>query len=156
MPEDEPELVEIAQGVADRMTLSDIGFSLFLTLAGTVYALFKGFDIWWIYPIILGGLIFVIEAVQWYYFDYPQERLQQKAEKLAQGKNVDPQLNMGPGLTDPFTITLLGAIIAWWLISRHIIGPKIGRYPEIYLFLGGMMILLVTIPFLFEKTGRFD
>ena len=156
MPEDEPEPLEIAQGVADRMTLTDIGVALLLTLAGTIYALYKGFDLWWIYPLVLGGLVFVSEAVQWYYFDYPQERLQEKAEKLAQGEDVDPQLDMGPGFTDPFTLTLLGTITVWGLISIHIIRPVVGRYPGTYIFLGGTMILLIGISLLFKKTGRLD
>lgn len=156
MPEDEPEPLEIAQGVADRMTLTDIGVALLLTLAGTTYALYKGFDPWWVYPLVLGGLVFVSEAVQWYYFDYPQERLQKKAEKLAQGEDVDPQLNMGPGFTDPFTLTLLGTIIAWGLLSIHIIRPEVGRYPGAYIFLGGTMILLIAISLIFKRTGRLD
>lgn len=156
MPEDEPELLEISRGVADRMTLTDIGVALLLTLAGTIYALYKGFDLWWVYPVVLGGLVFVSEAVQWYYFDYSRERLQEKAEKLAQGKDADPQLDMGPGFTDSFTLTLLGTIIAWGLISIHIIRPIVGRYPGTYIFLGGTMILLVGICLLFEKTGRLD
>ncbi|ELZ88274.1 hypothetical protein C441_18822 [Haloferax sulfurifontis ATCC BAA-897] len=127
------------------MTLTDIGVALLLTLAGTTYALYKGFDLWWIYPLVLGGFVFVSEAVQWYYFDYPQERLREKAEKLAQGEDVDPQLDMGPGFTDPFILTLLGTIITWGLISIHIITPEVGRYPGTYIFLGGTMILLIAI-----------
>jgi hypothetical protein len=156
VPEDEPEPLEIAQGVANRMTLTDIGVALLLTLAGTTYALYKGFDLWWIYSLVLGGLVFISEAVQWYHFDYPQERLQEKAEKLAQGEDVDPQLDMGPGFTDPFTLILLGTIIAWGLISIHIIRPEVGRYPGTYIFLGGTMILLITISLLFKRTGRLD
>lgn len=156
MPEDEPELLEISRGVADRMTLTDTGVALLLTLAGTIYALYKGFDLWWVYPVVLGGLVFVSEAVQWYYFDYPQERLKEKAEELAEGKDVDPQLDMGPGFTDSFTLTLLGTIIVWGLISIHIIRPIVGRSPGTYTFLGGTMILLVGLCLLFEKTGRLD
>ncbi|MDT3437950.1 hypothetical protein [Haloarcula sp. 1CSR25-25] len=138
------------------MSTADVGVAFFLILAGTTYALYQGFDIWWIYPIVLGGLVFVVEAVQWYYSDYRRQLLQDKTEKIAEGEDINPDIDTGPGLTDPYSISLIAGIIGWGLIIIHLLRPIIGRYPAAYTFFGGTMVIIVGVSLLFQKTGRID
>lgn len=156
MPEDEPEPMEVLQGVVSQTTGLDAVVYTLLTLAAAGYALYEGLDSWWIYPSVIAGFIFVVEATHWYYFKYPRQRLQEKAETLAEGEDVNPELDMGPGLTDPYTLSLLAGIIVWGLISIHLLQPTIGRYPGLYVFLGGTMVIIAGVSLLFKKTGRLD
>ena len=156
MPEDEPEPMEVFQGVASRTTGLDVVVYILLTLAAAGYALYEGLDSWWIYPAVIAGFIFVVEAGQWYYFEYPRQRLQEKAEKLAEGEDVNPELDIGPGLTDPYSLSLLAGIIVWGLISIHLLQPAIGRYPGLYAFLGGILPIILGVTLLFKRTGRID
>lgn len=156
LTEDEPELTEIVQGVANRMTAVDVGVVLLLTLTGTIYAFYNEFDIWWMYPIVVGGFVFVVEAVQWYYSDYRQQLLQAKAERLADGEDIDPKIDTGKGLTSFYSLSLIGSIITWGLIIIHLLRPIVGRYPATYTFFGGTMVIIIVISVLFKKAGRID
>ncbi|NIC00224.1 hypothetical protein [Halobacterium sp. R2-5] len=156
MPEDEPTLLEIVHGVADRMTPTDAGVVLLISLAGTIYALYQGLENWWIYTLILVGLILLFEALQWYYFDHPIQRLQEKTERLADGEDIEPDLDRGTSLTDPYTASILGGILIWGLISIHVLRPVIGKYPGLYVFCGGTLVIIAGVSLVFKKIGRID
>lgn len=138
------------------MTAVDVGVVLLLTLTGTIYAFYNEFDIWWMYPIVVGGFVFVVEAVQWYYSDYRQQLLQAKAERLADGEDIDPKIDTGKGLTSFYSLSLIGSIITWGLIIIHLLRPIVGRYPATYTFFGGTMVIIIVISVLFKKAGRID
>lgn len=156
MTTDEPDPAEIVTGVKNRLDTADIRFTAALILGGTGWALYQGIEGWWIYPVIISVVIFGIEAVLWYHYDYREQLLETKAERLAAGEDIDPEIETGPGITSPYGITLLGSFAAWGLIVNYLIHPIRGSITGGLIFFGGMFLLIIGITHYFRRTGRID
>jgi len=156
MTADEPDPAEIVIGVKNRLDTSDIGFSTALILGGTGWALYQGIESWWFYPVILGVAVFGIEAAFWYYYDYREQLLEKKTERVADGEDINPEIDTGPGVTSPYGITLLASIAAWGLIVNYLIHPIRGSITGGLIFFGGMFLLIIVITYYFRQTGRVD
>lgn len=154
--EDEPQLREILDGVANQIDRTDAGVILLLVLFGTAYALYEGIELWWAFPPLMIVAIFGFEAARWYYFEYPRKRLHEKSKKLSEGKDVDPKRDTGPGLLSPVNFTILGILVIWWLVFNYLLVPTLGRYPSFYLFGGGVVCSIYGTLALLNKVGVLD
>jgi hypothetical protein len=156
MTTDEPDPAEIVTGVKNRLDISDIGFIAALILGATGWALYQGIEAWWVYPVILSGVFFGIESAFWYYNDYRDQLLETKAERLADGEDIDPEIDTGPGITSPYGITLIGSITVWGLITNYLIHPIFGSIRGGLIFFGGMFLLIIGTTHYFQRTSRID
>jgi hypothetical protein len=136
MPTDEPSLTDVLQGVKKRQDATDIAVMLILILAGTAWGWYHGLQGWQMYPPLFAALFFGFDGILWYYYDYRPQRLREKGNRIATGEDIDPALEMGPGITSPFVLSLLGSQVAWGLVVIYALPPTDTNTRLLIFFIG--------------------
>lgn len=151
MTDDGPSLSEYIHGVVDRTSKQDLWVVIFIVIVATGYAIYQGMSYWWLLPPLMIGLIFTVEAALWHFYDYRQAVLREKERRIAEGQDIDPAIDDGPGLLDPLTLALFASVSVWALMSLYIFMPSLGRFRGFYVFSAGMIIIAAVLPWAFNR-----
>jgi len=145
MPDDVPGLSEIIAGVSERMDWEDLLVAFILISTGTGYAFVNDYFLWWSLPIILSVVIASTQAAEWYYYDYRESLLLEKAERIAQGEDLDMESssNTGPSISDPSTIAILITIFAWGEFLNYFLKPMMGGNMMLVVLYGGIIVIVI-------------